>query len=282
MKKLYFGICLLLVNTAYALPVGNPSEASMFREYQCDTCDSDVFCEDDTSCCDFFHFGIGFYGDYVFNRYMRTVNNRDIDRTSIFTNAGYLVVNFFDRIDIFSSLGASRLSLNTSLGAFNDADPHPLFEVESGSSFSYSIGGRATLFECGCASLGVEGQYFATTPDIKRMYIASGAVVYPDDVLSTRYSEWQVATGISYRYNEFFIPYAAVKYARSFWKFGNGENFPIEDNTGTFLFNMKNRKHWGYVVGLTLNPPTCQKLAVTVEARFWGEAALYVNAQARF
>jgi hypothetical protein len=193
-----------------------------------------------------------------------------------------LVASFYERLDLFSSLGVSRLSLNTSLGAFNSADPHPLFEVESASAFSYSVGGRATLFQYRCFSLGILGQYFATKPNIKRLYIAAGAVSYPDDSLKTRYSEWQVASGISYRFNDFFVPYVAVKYARSYWKFGNGELFMIESNTGTSLFNMRNHKHWGYAIGLTLCPLVCEKIAVTVEGRFADEAALYVNGELRF
>jgi hypothetical protein len=279
MKKSFLFLFSLLINSVYSVPVGNPSEASMFYPYCSERC-----CEDD--CWGFLSVGAGFYGDYVFNRYMKTTHNtprnKNIDRTQIFTNAGYIVLNFWGLIDFFSSLGVSRLSLNTSLGAFNPTDTSPLFEVESGSDFSYSVGGRITLLEHECASLGFEGQYFETKPNIKRMYIASGAVVYPDDTLRTRYSEWQVGAGISYRYNEFFIPYIAAKYAHSHWKFGNGENFIIEDNTGTFLFNMRNRKNWGYVVGLTLIPPVCEQAAVTAEARFAGEKALYINAQARF
>src|ERR1700722_6433594 len=171
MKKLCIAIGLLFISTAYALPVGNPSEASLFHREE--------ICCDPTSPCDFFSFGVGFYGDYVFNRHMKTDQNKDIDTTKLFTNAGYLVINFYDRVDLFSSLGASRLSLNTSLGPFNSIDPHPLFEIESGTAFSYSLGCRATLFQYKCFSLGAMGQYFATRPDIKRMYIAAGAVTYP-------------------------------------------------------------------------------------------------------
>ena len=274
MKKIYIAICLFFIHTAYALPVGNPSEASLYYngETCCHFCFSGEYCS----------FGIGFDGDYVFNRHMRTVNHRVIDTTKISTNAAYLAVNLCERVDIFSSLGVSRLSLNTSLGAFNSVDPHPLFEVESGSEFSYRVGARATLWQCHCFSLGVMGQYFATEPNIKRLYIAAGAVSYPDDDLRTRYSEWQVSSGLSYRFNDFFVPYAAVRYGHCYWKLGDGENFIIESNTNTFLFNLKNQRNWGYAVGLTLCPLVCKKAAVTVEARFPNEKALYVNGQIRF
>lgn len=273
MKYFLSAIFSLLMNATYALPVGNPSEASL--------CHFPEVCEEACG-CDHFRFGIGFYGDYVFNRHMETVHGKEIDTTKLFTNAGYLVVNFCERVDVFSTLGVSRLCLNTSLVAFNSVDPHPLFEIESGSAFSYSVGARATLLRYRCLSLGMEGQYFATRPNIKRMYIAAGAVSYPDDVLKTRYSEWQVGTGISYQYNEFFVPYVAVKYSRSHWKLDNGKRFIIESNTNTFLFNLNNHKHWGYAVGLTFCPPLCAQLSVTAEGRFGDEKALYINGQMRF
>lgn len=271
MKKLLTAFFLLVISYIYGLPVNNPAGPSLFL----DLCD-------DNECCDLISFEAGYYGDYVFNRHMQTVHDRDIDTTQLFTNAAYFAVNFYEFIDVFATLGASRLALNTSLVAFNVVDPHPLFEVESETAFSYSIGARATLYEYGCASLGIMGQYFETRPRIKRMYIAAGAVSYPDDVLQTHYHEWQLGTGISYRYNDFFVPYIAVKYANSFWKLDNGQRFIIETNTNTFLFNLRNQMNWGYAIGLTLCPPICEKLIVTVEARFPDEKAFYVNGQVRF
>lgn len=273
MKKLFFALCMLLGGSLYALPVGNPIEATLFGRENC--CEALSF-------CDFVGYGVGFYGDYVFNRHMETVNHKDIDTTKLFTNAGYLLVNLWHRLDLFTTLGASRLSLNTSLGAFSRADPHPLFEIESLSSFSYSVGARVTVINYKCFSLGIVGQYFSFSPRIKRMYIAAGAVSYPDDVLKTHYHEWQIGTGLSYRFNDFFVPYAAIKFADSRWKLDNGKRFIIESNTTTFLFNLKSKKVCGYAVGLSFLPPACEKLAVTAEARFGDEKALYINGQIRF
>ena len=264
----------LFVSTTYALPVGNPLEPCLY--------DCNFDCDDDKVVYSLFSYTVGFYGDYVFNRHMETVNNKNIDTTRLFTNAAYLGVNLCECIEVFTVLGVSRLSLNTSLGAFNPIDPHPLFEIESSSAFSYSVGARATLFEYRCAALGIEGQYFSTHPNIKRMYIAAGAVVYPDDDLRTRYCEWQVGGALSYCYNEFFIPYVGVKYARSYWRLDNGNIFLIESNTFTHLFNLRNRRNWGYAVGLSLCPPVCEKIAVTAEARFGAEKALYINGQIQF
>ncbi len=272
MKKFSITLLFFLFSSVHALPVGNPAEASFFY-FDC--------CEEPPA-CSLFHLRVGFYGDYVFNRHMETDHGKDINTTELFTNAGYLAVIINERIEVFTSLGVSRLALNTNLGAFNAVDPHPLFEIESGSDFSYSAGGRITIFEYKCATFGIEGQYFATTPNIKRAYIASGAVIFADDLITTRYSEWQVGGGIAYRYNNYFIPYATLQYARSHWKLDNGRRFVIESNVNTFLFNLRNQKNWGYAIGLTLSPPVCEHLAVTVEGRFSAEKALYVNAQLQF
>jgi hypothetical protein len=272
MKKLLIPCLALFMNTLSALPVGNPSEASLFH-YACN----------EPCPYSFLHYGVGFYGDYVFNRHLRTDPGRDVDTTKLVTNAGYLVLNFKERVDLFATLGASRISLNTSLVSFNSIDPFPLFEIESGTAFSYSIGGRATLFQYKCASLGIEGQYFSTKPDIKRVYIAAGAVSYLDKSLVTHYNEWQLGGGISYKYNPIFIPYIAVKYSRAHWKLADGENIIIESNTNTFFYNLHNPRHWGYALGLTLCPCECDdKIAVTAEVRFLDEKAFYINGQMRF
>ncbi len=253
-----------------ALPVGNPGEASLFHNK--------------TRVCalPFASYGIGFYGDYVFNRHMRTNPGKNVDWTKIFTNAGYLVLNFKERVDLFATLGTTRISLNTSLISFNNAGDTALFELESGTAFSWSVGGRATLWCYKRVSLGIEGQYFSTKPNIKRAYIAAGASAYFDNSLITHYREWQTGLGISYRCNPFFIPYVAVKYSDARWKLANGKNIIVESNTNTFFFNMHSHVPLGYVIGLTFYPKACDSVAVTVEARFSDEKALYVNGQMRF
>jgi major outer membrane protein len=274
-------ICFLFASTASALPVGNPSEINLFNSgaSRCDGCTS-IFCFSDNYNC--LNFAVGFYGDYVFNRHMKTVTHKDVDTTRLFTNAGYLAVSLFDRMEFFTALGVTRLSLNTSLGAFNQIDPHPLFEVESQTAFSYNLGAHLLLLRYQCLTCGLEGQYFSTEPNIKRLYIAAGAVSYPGDQLITRYHEWQLAATVAYHYNDFFVPYAGLKYASSFWKLNNGRRFIIESNTNTFLHNLKNEKNVGYAIGLTLCPLGPKKIAATVEARFSDEKALYVNGQMRF
>jgi hypothetical protein len=276
MKKIFFVAILWLSCSLYALPIGNPTEATLFFP-QKKECTPPSFWNN-------FHAGFGFYGDYVFKSDMETdtARKKAIDFTQLFTNAGYCVVNFCNRIDLFATFGTTALSLNTSLGAFNIPDPHPKFELITLSSFSSSIGARSTLYRWNRFALGVMGQYFSTHPPIKRLYIASGAVSYPDNVLKTHYREWQVAMGISYRYNPFFVPYVALKYSRARWRIDDGRLFIIENNMTTHLYNLKSRRPWGWGVGLTFYPPACERGAVTVEGRFINEKAFYVLGEMRF
>lgn len=272
MKKLVSSLSFLLLTCAAgALPVGNPLEIRSVLEEPCES-----------ECRAFARYSIGYYGDFVFDRHLKTLPGRDIDTTQLITNAAYVAVHFCDRVTLFAALGATRLSINTTLVAFNAQDPHPLFELRSATAFSYSLGGRAILYSYKCAFLGVSGQYFSTQPNTKRLSIASGATAYPDEHLKTHYNEWQLAATLSYMYNERCIPYAAVKYARAFWRLNNGNRVIIDTNTGTLLFNLKNHRHWGYAVGVTLYPLSCNLFNVSAEIRFLDERACYLNIQTQF
>lgn len=278
MKKLFLlALILFSIQRMGALPVGNPSEASLFfQKYACgkDYCDESIW-EDG-----FITVGIGYYGDYVFNRHLETVTDRKIDYSQIYTNAGLLVLNVCDRVDLFTTLGTTKFKFNTSLGPFNSGNKSPRFDFETRTAFSWSVGGRATLLEYRCFALGLVGQYFSSHPQAKVLFVRANVDNYPDENSRRKYSEWQVGAGISYHYSYYFMPYVAIKYARAFWEFDN-ETFNVTGTLAT-IPNVRSSRNWGYAIGITLPPFTCTKMAVTVEARFADEAALYVNGQIRF
>ncbi|MCH9627184.1 MAG: Major outer membrane porin [Chlamydiales bacterium] len=272
MKKLYMTMLTVLAcGAAYALPVGNPSEASLL-------CDGLIWeghcgdpCDPCLNWCDAFSVRVGFYGDYVFNRHME-VDGRgdpDIEHTEIYTNAGYIAVNFWDRFDVFTTLGATNLCIDTNVSAFRLGDG-PRIELETDTDFSWSIGVRGTIWECGCTSLGAEAQYFRARPDISRITGSAQLSEYPN--VDAKYHEWQVGLGISHRIN-MLVPYLAVKYSRSEFDMTHvtfqGQNFP----------KLQSQQHWGYAVGVSL--VDCEKASLTVEGRFGDEKAVYVNAQVR-
>lgn len=283
MKKLFVtALAILASGSAYALPVGNPSEASLlcdgiFLEGGC--CDP---CNPCSSWFESFSFRLGFYGDYVFNRHMEVRSDGpDIEDVEIHTNAAYFALNFCNRFDVFATAGATTFDLSTNNSAFGILSGLR-FDLESGSACaSWSVGGRATLWEIGCTTFGIEGQYFRANPDIKRITISDLISFYPDNAFHARYDEWQVGLGVSHRIN-IFVPYAAVKYSRARWDLG-GNTFAFILGETTFTETMRdleNKKSWGYAVGVSLI--ACEKAALTVEGRFADEKALYVNGQVRF
>jgi major outer membrane protein len=311
MKKLVMTMLTVLTcGAAFALPVGNPSEASLFNGGLFWGDNGGGCCDPCNPCGGWFDnlgFRVGFYGDYVFNRHMRlrrrgaegTTTTRvrnELEKTQLFTNAGYLAFNICNRFDIFATLGNTQLYLEgnvTSFAPFADVGvtvpvttPGARVVVETNDEFSWSVGARGTLWECGCTALGIEGQYFKTRPRLKRLTIAADASLYPTvttPVLRADYSEWQVGLGLSHRIN-ILVPYVAVKWSGSKlrWRNNPAIGVTLTDDTDTTitLNDLRNRKHWGYAVGVSIL--ACDRAALTVEGRFADEKALYVNGQVRF
>lgn len=291
MKKLVVTMLTLLTcGAAYALPVGNPAEASLFLNgvwwdsYCCDPCDPCF------SWCDAWSFRAGFYGDYVFNRHLEVDKSDhhhgdDIDETEMHTSAAYLAFNVCDRLDIFGTLGATSMHINTdatSWGSLVSLQSELAFETY----FSWSIGARATVWQCDCFAVGVEGQYFQTNPDLDYyLEYNGGTFTYFNDGNGVRYSEWQVGLGLSYRFATScptfaMVPYAAVKWSGSKLDFGDIRfQDPTSGNQLT-LDDLAAKKLWGYAIGLSFT--MCDMIGVTVEGRWADEKAIYVNGQVRF
>ncbi len=284
---------MLAVITSYsiqALPVGNPSEASLLTW--------GVFLPpgnynaQDPCCCwfDAWSLRVGYYGDFVFNRHLKIEGmglgqGKDIQKTVLNTNAGYLALNIGNQLDFFGTVGASHIHLSSNeISWFTTGDTEGRFNWDP--EFSWSAGGRATLISRNCWTIGVEGQYFETIPDLSYFISYSDGVYnYFNKHQKMKYSEWQGAVGLSYTLtcccsNVSLIPYGAAKFA---WSRFNTKNFQFI-KAGTLdtytLFNMKAAKVFGYAIGLTTT--FCQMVCVTVEGRFADETAFYVNGNFRF
>lgn len=289
MKKLLITLLAVLsCGAAYALPVGNPAEASMlcdglFWDGDCSCEFWDFWCNPCCSWCDAFSFRAGFYGDYVFNRHLEVDNSdpkRDIEHTELYTSAGYIVLNLFNRFDIFTSLGASNMYITSNALSFDGAAlQNDRIEIESETDFSWSIGARLTLWECGCTTVGIEGQYFQFCPDINRITTAATESIYPDSSgIDFRYYEWQVGVGVAHKIH-MLTPYMAVKWSGAKWMADNAE-VTVGSGSVVTLHDLENKKIWGYVLGVSL--VDCEKMMVTAEGRWADEKAVYVNGQIRF
>ncbi|MCB1181189.1 MAG: hypothetical protein KDK55_04125 [Chlamydiia bacterium] len=285
MKKLIFSLLVLLSwRTVYPLPVGNPEEASMVSDGifwdggDCiDFCD--YFCNPCISWFEVVSLRMGFYGDYVFNRHMKLDNHGggDLEGTELYTNAGYVAMNFFEIADVFTTLGASHLHLKGNESVFRGPAGRRI-EFETETDFSWSIGGRITLVPCGCAAFGLESQYFCFRPNVKRITSGGDVSVYPDADLNLKYYEWQVGLGMSYRIH-LLSPYVAIKWSRAKIDF-NQRTIDLPNNSTRTLLNLETKKSLGFAAGVSLID--CEMAAVTVEGRFMDEKALYINGQIRF
>jgi len=278
MKKLLSTLiaaaCLYITKTS-ALPLGNPSEASLF----CTSIGKTI--ESGPSCPSFegLDFSVGYYGDYVFNRNLETIAGKHIDYSRINTNAGYLAISCWDMWELFATLGASKFSLNTSLVAFNIDNPSPRFDFITSTAFSWSIGAHGTLWQYKCLYFGAMVQYFTSKPHTEVWFIRTNISARSNHDRS-RYSEWQFGAGMSYRYNCYFAPYIAIKWSRALWEFNDQALFLTSggDSVAT-LTNLQSSKEWGCVAGLSFAPFACERVAVSVEGRFGDEAAVHVKGQ---
>lgn len=270
MKKLAGTLLSLLISgSAFALPIGNPWEASLMRD--------GIFWEGNGApcwnLCNAWSVRLGFYGDYVFHQDMENIAQKGhphLHDFEFYTNAGYLALNLWDRIDLFGTLGATRASIQTNLSAVGGTSNRRLF-LESDTSFSWSIGGRATIWEYGCFGIGAEGQYFRSLLNRNFTKIENEAPIYADGV-ETTFREWQFGFGGAYRINissclTALIPYAGVKWSRT----------RLTPNIGG---EIRSSCYFGFAVGATLLG--CNKGSITVEGRFLNQKAVYVNGQVRF
>ncbi len=175
MKKLFMTmVSVLACGAAFALPVGNPSDASLL-------CDGLIWeghcgdpCDPCLTMCDSWSIRVGFYGDYVFNRHMEvdhdaSDHDHDIEHTEIYTNAGMIAFNVWDRFDIFATLGASTLYIDTNASAFGSA-PQTL-----GRRVTLSTANAWTIASGRCCSVVVMRRGLCTPPTRSSSCCASEA-----------------------------------------------------------------------------------------------------------
>lgn len=285
-------ICFMTAATSHALPLGNPSDASLHRR--------GIFTKDtwptEWNACgcwsEMWSARFGFYGNYVFDKYMKADDGAErgdgIRSTEINTNAGYLAFNFCNRVDLFATLGVSNIQIDKTLSTRVAGASDQIYYLSTSSHFSWSLGTRATLWQWGCLTLGAEAQYFQADPSLNYFLRATDSPQYFAQNLPMKYEEWQLGLGVSYRVNiapcsTALIPYAGLTYDRT--TIDSGHALIRDVNLGppvplTPIPNMKNSKDWGYAVGITLASGNCMSLAV--EGRYVNERALYINTQFRF
>ena len=273
-----------------ALPVGNPAEPSLmidgilwegFGGDPCDPC---------TTWCDAVSLRLGYYGDYVFDRVLKTdvakmfdmgaaptdptgngtsptqttprenpAYGKHFQDAEMFTNAAFIALNIWDRFDVFCTLGATNGYLKGNSASFNLVGlfgateqiaqlntlvpnvslAQSVVELYTDTAFAWSVGARAALWECGCATLGASFQYAQSKPKVEELNVLCNAAEFTinkpqgyvgadfplkleagtDAATGTKdasidYHEWQASLALSYRLN-MFTPYIGVKWSRA-------------------------------------------------------------------
>lgn len=301
MKKLLKSALLFAVGSTaslQALPVGNPAEPSLLIDGTMWEGTSGDPCDPCATWCDAISIRAGFYGDYVFDRVLKTDTTKTVEdmaaapttnntqagsggtpgvgttvttaasRANVAygkhihdaewaTNAAYLALNIWDRFDVFCTLGASSGYFKAGsdafsvvglfgLGSKDVANSIPnvfltqgVVELYTDTSFSWSIGARGALWECGCATLGAEFQYAQSKPKVETLNVlctpaqftvhkprgyknqafplpeSAGTDAATDTKSATiQYHEWQAGLALSYRLN-MLVPYLGVKWSRA-------------------------------------------------------------------
>jgi len=288
-----FGIIALILlscKSAFALPVGNPAEASLLTW---GVINPSYACRNTNPCCFWFDnwaLKIGYYGDFVFNRHLKVRGDplgqgEDIQKTQIFTNAGYLALNLCNKVDIFGTLGASRIMIRTNEASwFLSGAAEGRLEWDS--NFSWSAGARGTLYRANGFFFGVEGQYFQTNPNLKDyVSYAGGLFNYFNHGNNMSYKEWQAGVGVSYALTSSCPSFSVVPYVASKWAWTHFDThdftFVKTDTVDTLtIFNLKAAKWWGFAFGTTF--VFWDLVDFTVEGRWGDESAFYVNGNCRF
>lgn len=293
MKKFFIAIfCMLAQLPLQALPVTNPIESALYPEglWIKNRCDPEDlwYVGDCFDWCHTFSVRFGYWGNFVFNRNLQIQGEgfngqgKVIQETNIHTNAGILVFNFCEMVDLFATLGKSRMRLYTSERSWNPAAGAE-GTLLTDSHISWSVGGKVAVFHWNCLDFGFEGQYFQASPNFTQ-YISSfvGNYVAFDTNNDFKYREWQLGAVMAYTWltrcpDIAVSPYVAAKWAH-FQMTTHNFRFIAQPSGFLFtIFDLKSHKSWGFAIGTTL--VLYDVAGITVEGRFGDERAFHVNAQ---
>lgn len=267
-----------------ALPIQNPSSPTLLVDGIFIDSTAPLFC---SRLPQYLSLDFGYYGDFVFDRKLKTVNGDTVHKTEIFTNAGYLATTICNWVELFGTVGVTQMNIiadqRVLLG--NNSLFSNSIEIETGSNFSWSGGAIVKLLEGRGWTIGVEGQYFAAYPHVKFTHqnlLLGNSYSYLNDA-TLHYWEAQGGGGISYRLDingcSALIPYVGVKWS---WERLTSKNVVIP-NVGfpdTSIVTCTEDQKIGYAVGATLL--AYGRGAITGEVRFLGETAANVTMKIRF
>lgn len=279
-QRIILGFLLMNLPSLQALPLGNPWDASLYTE-------GAVWCPESVPCpkwCDDLSYRAGYYGDFVNDRHLRSrTETGEIRETNIRTNALMLVLNAYERAEVFVTIGASRFALQTSEKVFLPPGQDVEF-LETETDLSLSLGGRVTLWKCGNLGIGAEAQYFTAQPKLNFLQDTGNPNLTYLDGEKFKYREFQFGVGASYCVclsNSMVLPYIGLTLSGARVEMGQVHlaNIPDSDDED-ILYDLETTQNVGWAVGFTFL--TAGRCGITLEKRFFDERAFTINAQVRF
>ncbi|GAB5411493.1 MAG: hypothetical protein ChlgKO_06070 [Chlamydiales bacterium] len=249
---------LIFSSPIFALYNGNPASPEMMEEGFLLTKEGNVTAS------------LGYRSDWCLDRRMKVSSqfSGDFDRFKYSLQQGVFALDFFDRVEIYGSIGAIRLeAMQRPMEGFKN-------EYETGYRFTWGVGGTVLVYQTGNLSIGFDGKYQHGTPNLDWIGVngfafgeLSGAQVH--------YSEWQLGLGVAYQI-EFLTPYIAVKYSNAKAEFSS---IPPGLVPATH-FDAKSRYPFGFALGTTLT--TGRFFSLNVEVRVLDEEAVSLAGTLKF
>ena len=271
-----------------ALPLGNPLEPSLLTKgvFSCCLCPTNG----SPNFCDVWGLKIGYYGDFVWDRHMQISNQENRSRVrgiEMETDAALITLNFWNRIDLFCTLGGTEIFLINPDGVFNPSpfeDNRRRVTITTNTDFAWSCGFRGTIWECGCFGLGAEVQYAHARPRLFSLTIDDFARFQLSPSTHIDYKEWQVGIGVAYRIPIpgrciSLVPYFGAKWAHAIMNVSRSA-IPLTPTIIYNLPNFENEKDFGGAVGIAL--VGCSRAALSLEGRFGDESAIHIDFHFRF
>lgn len=256
---------LIFSSPIFALYNGNPASPEMMEEGFLLTKEGNVTA------------ALGFRSDWCLDRRMKVSSgfSGDFDRFETSIQQGVFALDFFDRVEVYGSIGSIRLeATQRPMEAFRN-------EYETGYRFTWGVGGTVLVYQTGNLSIGFDGKYQHGTPNLDWI----GVNGYGFGELSGAqldYSEWQIGLGVAYQI-EFLLPYIALTYSSAKADFSNIPQGLVLLSPGLVPithFNAKSRYPFGFALGTTIT--TGRFFSLNVEARVLDEEAISLEGTFKF
>lgn len=218
----------------------------------------------------------GYQHDQVFNRNLKAGKGADgkISKVYQLYDQGVATFNFWDRAEVFGSLGAMSIFMNDRQKIKGS---HVQIELQSKYQFTWGAGVRGAVINWKDTTLGVSGSFQYCSPDVEWNTIEGASAPKAEKF---RYAEWQVGVGVSQTI-DLFIPYIGVNYSKvdasihgiKFNRTKIAPNFPTK-------FKMRSRRHFGMVLGCDFSAQKYFDLGI--EVQLISEQAFTLKADIRF